>query len=177
MSLNVEDFEVIEEIGAGQFGKVFKAEYLGTVVAVKECYKIDGMDFKKYLDREVTLLQTMRHPNIIQFLGVYESDGNTFIVTEFLSGGNLSSYIKEHGPADWNTRISFSIDTSRAIYYLHKQNIIHRDLKPENLLLTENLRIKVHLFLSRFAILDFREYYQRHQRKREDYHIAEQIST
>ena len=144
MSLDANDFEMKEEIGSGQFGKVFKADYLGTIVAVKQCFKIEGMDFKKYLEREVSLLQTLRHPNIIQFLGVYTDLENTFIVTEFLSGGNLSSYIKDNPAADWHTRISFSIDASRAIYYLHKQNIIHRDLKPENLLLTENLRIKVH---------------------------------
>eukprot|EP00834_Sanchytrium_tribonematis_P005595 NODE_349_length_8994_cov_1.235526.p11 type:complete len:145 gc:universal NODE_349_length_8994_cov_1.235526:3321-2887(-) len=143
MSLNEEDFEIIEEIGSGQFGRVFKSDYLGTTVAVKECFKLEGMDFKKYLEREVGLLQTMRHPNIIQFLGIYTKNENTFIVTEFLSGGNLATYIKDNSNVDWHTRISFAIDSSRAIYYLHKQNIIHRDLKPENLLLTENLRIKV----------------------------------
>lgn len=149
MSLSEEDFNVIETIGVGNFGKVCKADYLGTTVAVKECFKIPGIDFKKYLEREVSLLQTLRHPNIIQFLGIYtNSTENTFIVTEFLSGGNLSTYIKQNDAADWNTRISFSIDISRAIYYLHKQNIIHRDLKPENLLLTENLRIKVSLINS-----------------------------
>ena len=157
MSLNFEDFETKEEIGAGQFGRVFKADFLGTLVAVKECYKLDGMDFKKYLEREVSLLQTLRHPNIIQFMGVYIKNENTFIVTEFLDGGNLSSFIKNNEASDWNTRISFSIDTARALYYLHKQNIIHRDLKPENLLLTENLRIKVIYFLCRFVTLDYQE--------------------
>ena len=68
------------------------------------------------------------------------------IISEFLPGGNLRSYIlNKKLKFSWRLRLSFAIDITRALTYMHLRNCMHRDLKGENLLITENDRIKVGL--------------------------------
>jgi LIM domain kinase 1 len=66
------------------------------------------------------------------------------IISEFLPRGNLRSYIDDRSlPFPWRLRLSFAIDITRALAYLHARKCLHRDMKGENLLVTENERIKV----------------------------------
>ena len=66
------------------------------------------------------------------------------IISEYVPKGNLRSYISDDRLAfPWNLRLSFCVDVTRAIAYLHARKCMHRDLKGENLLITENDRIKV----------------------------------
>ena len=111
----------------------------------------------KYFQRECKILQEARHPNIVQYLGLAlaptptPTDGATpstrkriLIISEFIPHGNLRTYIYQTEiPFPWRLRLSFAIDITRALYYLHQRQCIHRDLKGENLLVTENHRIKV----------------------------------
>ncbi|TPX34830.1 hypothetical protein SmJEL517_g02575 [Synchytrium microbalum] len=134
-----------EEIGHGSFGQVFRADYLGTEVAVKEFLHIgQGFDFKKYMTREMTILKESRHPNVTIFMGVSQNGDKLYMVTEYVPGGDLKSYLEDTSKTwTWRQVISFATDVARALAYLHAHNIIHRDLKPTNLLLTENKRIKI----------------------------------
>ncbi|KAI8596533.1 hypothetical protein EDD21DRAFT_244631 [Dissophora ornata] len=145
MRIQWSDLKTFDIIGSGSFGRVFHGDLLGTEVAIKECVRSDSRAFdEKYFKREVDILKESRHPNIVQFMGICKRKKRFYIVTEFLPLGNLRRWIqddtKEFG---WDTRISFAIDISLALAYLHHKNIIHRDLKGENLLISENMRIKV----------------------------------
>ncbi|KAF9989632.1 hypothetical protein BGZ75_005617 [Mortierella antarctica] len=145
MRIQWADLKTFDIIGSGSFGRVFHGDLLGTEVAIKECVRSDSKAFdEKYFKREVDILKQSRHPNIVQFMGICKRRKRFYIVTEFLPLGNLRRWIqddtKEFG---WDTRISFAIDISLALAYLHHKNIIHRDLKGENLLISENMRIKV----------------------------------
>ncbi|KAF9572555.1 hypothetical protein EC968_009698 [Mortierella alpina] len=145
MRIQWADLKTYDIIGSGSFGRVFHGDLLGTEVAIKECVRSDSKAFdEKYFKREVDILKQSRHPNIVQFMGICKRKKRFYIVTEFLPLGNLRRWIqddtKEFG---WDTRISFAIDISLALAYLHHKNIIHRDLKGENLLISENMRIKV----------------------------------
>ncbi|KAF9953779.1 hypothetical protein BGZ72_005170 [Mortierella alpina] len=145
MRIQWADLKTFDIIGSGSFGRVFHGDLLGTEVAIKECVRSDSKAFdEKYFKREVDILKQSRHPNIVQFMGICKRKKRFYIVTEFLPLGNLRRWIqddtKEFG---WDTRISFAIDISLALAYLHHKNIIHRDLKGENLLISENMRIKV----------------------------------
>ncbi|UZJ51396.1 hypothetical protein CBS101457_000716 [Exobasidium rhododendri] len=134
------------KIGGGSFGVVFRGEYLGTEVAIKEVLPNNTYDVEKYFERECVLMKEARHPNIVQYIGLTKSpgaDGRIYIISEFV-GGNLRSYIADKSkPFDWPTRVSFATDIARAVAYLHARNCLHRDLKGENLLITANNRIKV----------------------------------
>ncbi|KAF9916571.1 hypothetical protein BX616_003418 [Lobosporangium transversale] len=145
MRIQWSDLKTFDIIGSGSFGRVFHGDLLGTEVAIKECVRSNSKAFdEKYFKREVDILKQSRHPNIVQFMGICKRKKRFYIVTEFLPLGNLRRWIqdetKEFG---WDTRISFAIDISLALAYLHHKNIIHRDLKGENLLISENMRIKV----------------------------------
>lgn len=157
-------------IGGGSFGVVFKGEYLGTPVAIKEVLPNNTYDVEKYFERECVLMKEARHPNIVQYIGLTKSpgrDGRIYIISEFV-GGNMRSFIADvscriassdrsqweltldhfhisqmRKPFPWRLRISFAMDIARAVAYLHARNCMHRDLKGENLLITENERIKV----------------------------------
>ncbi|GAA5903063.1 uncharacterized protein JCM6883_002680 [Sporobolomyces salmoneus] len=148
-------------LGKGSFGCVYKGEYLGIDVAIKEVMSSQEYDVEKYLYREISLMQQARHPNVVQYVGLclappppkdaITDDGTSrptriLIISEYLPRGNLRQYILDRTlPFPRRLRMSFSIDIARALSYLHAspRSCMHRDLKGENLLVTENERLKV----------------------------------
>ncbi|GAA5905528.1 hypothetical protein JCM6882_004776 [Rhodosporidiobolus microsporus] len=142
-------------LGKGSFGCVYKGEYLGIEVAIKEVLPSTEYEVEKYLQREITLMQQARHPNIVQYLGLClapsppsppshpPSPPRILIISEFLPRGNLRQYILDRTlPFPWRLRVSFATDVARALAYLHARNTMHRDLKGENLLVSANERLK-----------------------------------
>ncbi|GAM26581.1 hypothetical protein SAMD00019534_097560 [Acytostelium subglobosum LB1] len=94
--INIDDLEFGPEIGKGAYGKIFKGEYFGTPVGIKEIslspkeshYK----DMVKFIQREVAMLR-FSHPNLVQFIGIAERAQCIYIVTEFVAGGDLAYYL------------------------------------------------------------------------------------
>ncbi len=111
---------------------------------------------------EVTLMKSLRHPNIVLFMGVCVKP--VCLVTEFCKNGNLFDLLhattKDDPPAyvhslPWALRIKMALDVARGMNFLHTSNpvIIHRDLKSLNLLVDSNFTVKVADFgLSRFKV-------------------------
>ncbi|KAJ3564015.1 hypothetical protein NP233_g8565 [Leucocoprinus birnbaumii] len=136
-----------KKLGAGSFGNVYKGSYLGIDVAIKEVLPSNEYDVAKYFEREWRLMKECRHPNICLFIGLSRApdpDNRIFIVSEYIENGNVRLYIHDKTkPFPWRLRLSFAIDVTRALAYLHARKCIHRDLKGENLLVTSNGRIKV----------------------------------
>jgi len=154
--IDYEHLSNFELIGKGIFGVVYKASYLGTEVAVKECFssiKQYGFDFEKVFNREVSILKECRHPNIVQYMGTCIHEDKFYIITEYVKNDNLKTWITERiEELPWKLRVNFAIDIARALAYLHSRNIMHRDIKPENILITENGRAKICDFgFSRFV--------------------------
>ncbi|KAI5480140.1 hypothetical protein MNV49_001800, partial [Pseudohyphozyma bogoriensis] len=146
------------KLGKGSFGMVFRGQYLGIEVAIKEVMASGEYDVDKYFQREIKTMQEARHPNIVQYLGlclapapqtnVVNPGGSAtqriLIISEFIAGGNLRSYIyRNENEMGWRTRMSFAVDITRAVAYLHARNCMHRDLKGENMLVETNGRIKM----------------------------------
>jgi len=142
--IDEEDLELEDEIGAGCFGSVYKGSYCGTPVAIKELYDASNAIIQKLVKREVATLKSMRHPNIVQFMGLCQNAQGIYIVTEFVPGGHLWARLKHPGVfLDWATRVQWAIDISQAMSYLHRKNFLHRDLKSKNLLVGDNNHIKI----------------------------------
>jgi LIM domain kinase 1 len=138
-----------EEIGKGGFGVVYRADYLGIDVAVKQISAPGGEDDMEeiFVRREIAILKSCRHPNLVAFLGVVEqatADEGIQIVLEYLPGGDLGRFLLDSKePISYATKIKISLDVACGMAYLHSRNIIFRDIKSENLLMDECGKVKI----------------------------------
>ena len=140
------------ELGYGSYATVLELEYMGLKCAGKKIhdellrYKRASHIIVRQFEEECRLLSQLRHPNIVQFLGVYFQQGVQvpILVMELLPT-NLTDCIEQHGT--FQKEISYSIlyDVARGLSYLHSQNppIIHGDLSSNNILLTHNMTAKI----------------------------------
>ncbi|KAL2345179.1 hypothetical protein Fmac_006464 [Flemingia macrophylla] len=149
-------------IGSGSFGTVHHAEWNGSEVAVKILMEQDfkGERFKEFL-REVAIMKSLRHPNIVLLMGAVTQPPHLSIVTEYLSRGSLYRLLHKPGATemlDERRRLSMAYDVAKGMNYLHKRNppIVHRDLKSPNLLVDRKYTVKVSDFgLSRLKANTF----------------------
>ncbi|GAY42752.1 hypothetical protein CUMW_069300 [Citrus unshiu] len=148
-------------IGEGSYSIVYKGFYGCEPVAVKVIQPCNALavsrEHKEKFQREVTLLSKMKHENILKFVGA-SVQPTMMIITELMRGETLQRYLWSTRPKrlDLKHSISFALDISRAMEYLHANSIIHRDLKPSNLLLTEDKKqVKLADFgLAREEVMD-----------------------
>ncbi|CDZ98556.1 serine threonine-protein kinase [Phaffia rhodozyma] len=101
---------------------------------------------KKYIqgiEREITILKLVDHPNIMRLLDVFEDDKYLYLVLEFVQGGELFDYLVQRRYLQPPEALRYFQQIIRGVDYCHHFNICHRDLKPENLLLDQNMNIKI----------------------------------
>nr|XP_048328298.1 integrin-linked protein kinase 1 isoform X5 [Ziziphus jujuba var. spinosa] len=124
------------------------ASWRGIQVAVKTLEEelfTDEDKVKAFTD-ELALLQKIRHPNVVQFLGAVTQSSPMMIVTEYLPKGDLYAYLKRKGALKPATAVKFALDIARGMNYLHEHKpeaIIHRDLEPSNILRDDSGHLKV----------------------------------
>nr|KJB75470.1 hypothetical protein B456_012G042800 [Gossypium raimondii] len=124
------------------------ASWRGIKVAVKtlgEEVFTDEEKVKAFRD-ELALLQKIRHPNVVQFLGAVTQSSPMIIVTEYLPKGDLRAYLKLKGTLKLKLAVKFALDIARGMNYLHEHKpeaIIHRDLEPSNILRDDSGHLKV----------------------------------
>eukprot|EP00871_Galdieria_phlegrea_P005258 jgi/Galph1/5733/GphlegSOOS_G4318.1 len=133
-------------IGQGGFGQVYKARFRGTTVAVKtiSATALVNQNAIKEFQSEVAVLCTLRHPNVILFMGACIRSPHLFIVTEFMSRGTLFDILHRYRiPVNWNLMKRMALDVCRGMTYLHASKLLHRDLKSSNLMLDDHFTLKV----------------------------------
>mmetsp|Transcript_20300 Transcript_20300/g.22563 ORF Transcript_20300/g.22563 Transcript_20300/m.22563 type:complete len:723 (+) Transcript_20300:44-2212(+) len=145
--INSTEIKLLHKIGKGSFGEVFKGEWRKTIVAVKKlpAHKLTEEFFREF-SREAMIMKSLRHPNILQFLGACTDPPDICIVMEFMPLGSLYRIIHDKTfSLEMHLIKRMMIDTARGMAYLHNSNpvIIHRDLKTHNLLVDENYKVKV----------------------------------
>ncbi|RRT69285.1 hypothetical protein B296_00001826, partial [Ensete ventricosum] len=124
------------------------ATWRGIRVAVKkygEDVLVDENKLRAFRD-ELALLQQIRHPNVVQFLGAVTQSSPMMIVTEYLPKGDLRAYLKRKGALKLSSAVRFALDIARGMNYLHEHKpeaIIHRDLEPSNILRDDSGNLKV----------------------------------
>ncbi|EAR97251.2 plant dual-specificity MAP kinase kinase family domain protein (macronuclear) [Tetrahymena thermophila SB210] len=147
--LKTSDFQVLDRLGKGAFGKVYKTKLqkTGQIFALKQMEKqqILKQGMVKQIQTEVKVMYSLDHPNIIKLYNHFEEDAYIYLMIEYASGGQLWQKLTKEGRFDENTVKRYMADIILAVEYLHSQNppIIHRDIKPENLILDENGRVKL----------------------------------
>ncbi|XP_049283429.1 uncharacterized protein LOC125763853 isoform X1 [Anopheles funestus] len=140
-------FDIIKKLGQGTYGKVQLGinKETGQEVAIKTIKKskIETEADLIRIRREVQIMSSVQHPNIIHIYEVFENREKMVLVMEFAAGGELYDYLSERKVlAEEEARRIFR-QVSTAIYYCHKHKICHRDLKLENILLDENGNAKI----------------------------------
>jgi tRNA A-37 threonylcarbamoyl transferase component Bud32/lipopolysaccharide biosynthesis regulator YciM len=140
-------YEILEEIGRGAMGVVFKARdrRLSRVVALKrlpESLKNYPRAVQLFL-REAQSTAKLNHPNIVTVFDADQEDGQFFITMELLEGQPLHGVIRERGPLEVEEVVRLGIQVADGLHYAHSQKVVHRDVKTANLFLTREGTLKI----------------------------------
>lgn len=136
-------FRVLEKVGTGGMGSVYKAEQpaMNRMVAIKILHpKLAGRkDLTSRFRREARAMSQLTHPNTVKVFmyGELEDDGSLYIVMEMLEGRNLNQTVRKEGPMAADRAITILIQVCGALQEAHDLGIVHRDLKPENIFLSK----------------------------------------
>ncbi|KAH3664000.1 hypothetical protein OGAPHI_004714 [Ogataea philodendri] len=127
-------------LGGGTFGSVYASINLDTggALAVKEIRFQDRQSIKSIVPAikgEMTVLEMLSHPNIVQFFGVEVHRDRVYIFMEYCSGGSLASLLEYGRIEDESVIQLYTLQMLEGLAYLHQFGIVHRDIKPENILL------------------------------------------
>jgi hypothetical protein len=145
-SLIAGKYRILEEIGRGGMGVVYKAEdtKLARKVAIKVLPDIFTADPERLarFEREARVLASLNHPNIAAIYGVEEADGKRFLVLELVEGETLAERLIK-SPLSLEETIGLCLQIAEGLEAAHEKGIIHRDLKPGNVKITPEGKVKI----------------------------------
>lgn len=146
-NFDMRELQIQQRIGRGTHGEVFRALWRGTEVAVKNLPQSQiTQELMDDIIREAKIMRTLRHPNVLQFLGASMVPPNFCIIMEYMALGSLFNLLHDHRISlPWIRIKSMLLDAAKGMNYLHHSEppIIHRDLKSQNLLVNDHWRVKV----------------------------------
>lgn len=135
-----EKYEFMEQIGLGTFGQVFKVQVkkTGDLRAMKVIRKKDeSISFEKSIIKEIELLESIDHPNVLKVFEFYDCPEHICIVTELGKGGTLSKRLNNIVKESEIVKAHIMFQLLSAVNYCHSMNIMHRDIQPDNILIDE----------------------------------------
>jgi eukaryotic-like serine/threonine-protein kinase len=140
-------YEILEEIGRGAMGVVFKGRdpLIGRDVAVKTIATgvAENADLRERFYREAKAAGVLQHPNIVTIYEMAESGGTPFIAMEYLEGESLEKLIVRQPALPLATKAGYVVQACRALEYAHRHGVVHRDVKPANIMVTRDGVVKV----------------------------------
>jgi CheY-like chemotaxis protein/tRNA A-37 threonylcarbamoyl transferase component Bud32 len=145
--LRMGNYEILDRLGAGGMGTVFKARHrrMKRIVALK-VLSHQGAGSEKFahrFQREVETIARLNHPNIVMAFDADEGEVGPFLVMEFVNGRDLTTEVTMNGPLSVAAAVDQILQAARGLEYAHSQGIIHRDIKPGNLLRDTEGMVKV----------------------------------
>jgi serine/threonine protein kinase len=140
-------YEILELVGRGGMGVVYKARHveLDRVVALKTLVRGRHTERNQVarFQKEARAAARLQHPNIVQIYDIIEHEGFTYLALEYVGGGSLSKQPPAESPKQVFAVVETVAKLAHAVQHAHEQGIVHRDLKPSNILLTEDGQPKI----------------------------------
>jgi len=142
-----DDYELLNEIGSGGFGRVYRARDLGLEreVAIKVLHPQLTADpgVMERFRREAQLAARLRHPNIVSVYDIQSRAGLQWYVMEFVPGANVAQLVKKEGPFPIQKTTRLLFEALSALEHAHALGLVHRDIKPENMLIEPDGRLRI----------------------------------
>jgi serine/threonine-protein kinase len=138
-SLRMGQYLILEELGRGGMGRVFRAEHtaMGRIVALKVLASdlVNSQRAKEFFLREVRAASRLNHPNIVTAFDANEVNGIHILVMELVQGPNLEHLVRERGPLPISVACEYARQVATGLDHATEHGMVHRDIKPSNLLL------------------------------------------
>ncbi|MFH1264575.1 MAG: serine/threonine-protein kinase, partial [Planctomycetota bacterium] len=145
--LIIGNYIILEKIGRGGMGRVYKARHrrMDRVVAVKllPFAARESPEAVSRFGREIKAAARLIHPNIVTAHDADEDEGRYFLVMEYVAGSDLLALVRAQGPLPVATAVNYILQAAEGLVYAHAQKVIHLDIKPANLLLDESGTVKI----------------------------------
>lgn len=144
---DVKGYELVDVVGRGSFSVVYKAlnQKKTAFVAIKVIMKkhITTSGDSDHLEREIHVMDSIHHPNVLALLEHFEDDDYFYLVMEFCDGGSLFDHIRKGVKIREPQAATLFRQIADAVLFCHSQKVAHRDLKPQNILISEFPEIKI----------------------------------
>lgn len=154
-----EHYKVLNKLGQGTFGSVYRVVHTKTdlIRAMKMIKKntINLQDDDRKFLKEIQMLIQIDHPNIIKIYEYFQDETYYYVITEFVSGGELYDTISKWKNFNEDKAAYIMRQLLSAVSYLHSHNIVHRDLKPENMMVEKNNRKEKNSEIINIKLIDF----------------------
>lgn len=146
--MNLPGFELLERIGAGGMGEVYRARQ----VSLERDVAVKLLSYNKFenrqealerFQREAKVLAKLSHPNVVPIIDMVQFEDQAYLVMEYVEGQNLRSVMRRGEPLALKHAFQYLEPIAKALEYIHGQSILHRDLKPENVLLGDKSVVKI----------------------------------
>jgi hypothetical protein len=136
----IRGYEIKRKLGEGGFGAVYLAEHAKTKnpVAVKIMLSRVAVesDARDKFQKEIRLMQALRHPNLVQLMDNGAAGGAFFFIMEYCEAGSVADLLRRRGgKLDLDEAAPLMLQSLKGLAYIHQKGLVHRDLKPENILL------------------------------------------
>lgn len=145
--LLIGDYLILEPIGSGGMGTVYKAVHkrMKRIVALKVIRSdMDQLpDRLKRFEREVQTAARLSHPNIMTAYDAGEDQGVHYLICEYIDGESLTELVRSSGPLDFSDAMNCILQIAHGLAYAHGQGVIHRDIKPANILIDDQGDLKI----------------------------------
>jgi serine/threonine-protein kinase len=140
-------YTLLERLGEGGMGQVFKAQHgkMGRVVALKVIHpkRIAHPDAVRRFRRELQAVGKLDHPHIVRAFDAGEANGRHFLVMEYVEGKSLAQIVKSQGPQPAAQACDWVRQAALGLQHAFERGLVHRDVKPANLLLSKDGTVKV----------------------------------
>ncbi len=134
-------YELLEKLGQGSMGVVYKARQLSLdrTVAIKilKPELAENHAFVRRFVAEARVVAKLNHPNVIQGFDVGESGGYRFFVMEYVDGPTAGQLVRRGGPLDGTRALRIVVQIAAALDHAYRNRLVHRDVKPDNIMITD----------------------------------------